>query len=119
MAAWIAPSRPRVFSRASTSTTFFIVAAQSGFLRTSPTAGTRLLGKYTAAELGHSSRNLRAKPAIAFRRLGYIGKPDSVYSIAGSRTSLRVKVPNFIRAKAQVPNAAGTVAGRKPSPGIG
>ena len=56
---------------------------------------------------------------MAFRRLEYIGKPDSVSSIAGSSTSFSVKVPNFINAKAHVPNAAGTVAGRKPSPGIG
>src|SRR6266566_8903851 len=117
MAAWIAPSRPRVFSRLSTSTTRFIVAAQSGFLRTSPAAGTRLLGKYTAAELGHSSRNRLAKPAIAFRKLGYIGNPDSVSSMAGSSTSFNVKAPNFIKAKAQEPNAAGTVAGKNPSPG--
>ena len=33
--------------------------------------------------------------------------------------SRSVRVPKFIRAKAQEPNAAGTVAGRKPSPGMG
>ena len=39
--------------------------------------------------------------------------------MAGSSTSLSASLPKCKSAQAQVPNAAGTVAGKKPSPGIG
>ncbi len=38
--------------------------------------------------------------------------------MAGPSTSLSVSVPKRIRANAHEPNMAGTVAGRKPSPGM-